>query len=78
MKAYMENDREAYHTAHDYEDQVDTLNEQMAQNHIERMAQGKCSALVGAQYIELASNSERISDHLINVGKTIGGLYPGQ
>ena len=78
MKAYMNIDRDAYWQAHDYEDQVDKLNDLMEQRHIERMAAGKCSAIVGAQYIELASNSERISDHLINVGKTIGGLYPRQ
>ena len=76
MKAYMNLDREAYWQAHDYEDQVDNLNELMETRHIERMTSGRCSAIVGAQYIELASNSERISDHLINVGKTIGGLYP--
>jgi len=76
MKAYMNNDRDAYWTAHKYEDQVDDLNDEMEQKHVERLAKGECSALVGAQYIELASNSERISDHLINVGKTIGGLYP--
>lgn len=76
MKAYMNNDREAYWMAHDYEDRVDDLNELMEQHHIQRMASGECSAVVGAQYIELSSNSERISDHLINVGKTIGGLYP--
>lgn len=76
MKAYMDIDREAYHVAHQFEDKVDELNELMAQHHIERLSQGLCSALVGAQYIELASNSERISDHLINVGKSIGGLYP--
>lgn len=76
MKAYMNTDRQAYWQAHDYEDKVDDLNDFMEQQHIQRMAAGKCSAVVGAQYIELASNSERISDHLINVGKTIGGLYP--
>lgn len=76
MKAYMNTDREAYWQAHDFEDKVDDLNDLMETRHIERMAAGKCSAVVGAQYIELASNSERISDHLINVGKTIGGLYP--
>ena len=76
MKAYMNTDREAYWQAHDYEDKVDDLNDLMETKHIERMAAGKCSAVVGAQYIELASNSERISDHLINVGKTIGNLYP--
>ncbi|MCQ2348687.1 MAG: Na/Pi cotransporter family protein [Paludibacteraceae bacterium] len=76
MKAYMDTDREAYWQAHDFEDQVDDLNDEMERLHIERMSKGQCTATVGAQYIELASNSERISDHLINVGKTIGGLYP--
>ena len=76
MKAYMNLDRDAYWQAHAYEDQVDDLNDLMEQKHIERMVGGQTSAVVGAQYIELASNSERISDHLINVGKTIGGLYP--
>jgi len=78
MQAYMNTDREAYWKAHDFEDQVDQLNEFMEQQHITRLSSGKYSALVGAQYIELASNSERISDHLINVGKTIGGIYPKQ
>jgi len=75
MKAYMEQDREAYWQGHKYEDLVDELNDEMARKHVERMTAGLCTATVGALYIELASNSERISDHLINVGKTIGGLY---
>ena len=76
MAAYMNNDKEAYWKAHEFEDKVDDLTDYMETKHIERMAAGLCSATVGAQYIELASNSERVSDHLINVGKTIGGLYP--
>lgn len=75
MKAYMDNDHDAYWRAHQFEDEVDNLTDLMEQRHIERMAAGTCTATVGAQYIELASNSERISDHLINVGKTIGGLF---
>lgn len=76
MRAYMEHDANAYWIAHDYEDQVDELTEEMENRHVTRMAAGQYSPLVGEQYIELASNSERISDHLINVGKSIGGLYP--
>lgn len=75
MAAYMNNDKDAYWQAHAYEDQVDELTDQMELRHIERMSAGQCSATVGAQYIELASNSERVSDHLINVGKTIDGIY---
>lgn len=76
MAAYMNNDKEAFWKAHAFEDKVDDLTDYMETKHIERMAAGECSATVGAQYIELASNSERVSDHLINVGKTIEGLYP--
>ncbi len=75
MKAYMDSDIDAYWQAHRYEDQVDDLCDKMSANHVERMTKGLCTPLVGAQYLELASNSERISDHLINVGKTIKGLY---
>ena len=76
MKAYMDGDIEAYWQAHRCEDQVDDLCDKMSANHVERMTKGLCTPLVGAQYLELASNCERISDHLINVGKTIRGIYP--
>ncbi len=74
MKAYMDIDVEAYNQAHNYEDKVDDLCEKMSANHVERMTKGLCTPLVGAQFLELASNSERISDHLINVGKTVKGV----
>ena len=36
-------------------------------NHIKRLNEGKCSASVGAQYLKLSSDVERIGDHLINI-----------
>lgn len=74
IKAYKEKDIVAFKKADVIEDEVDYLTEQMAQNHLERLNEGKCTPLVGAQYLELASNSERIADHFINVGKTIKDL----
>ena len=49
------------------EEQIDTLTGSMADKHIERLNAGICSANVGAQYLKLASDVERIGDHLINI-----------
>ena len=43
----------------------------MEENHIIRLYEGICTAIVGSQYMSLASNSERVADHFINVGKMI-------
>lgn len=71
MKAYMELDAEALGRAQVYEEEVDTLTDQMEASHIDRLTSNACTAAVGQQFLELASDSERISDHWINVGKTI-------
>lgn len=74
MKAYMEKDFKALDAANAHEDEVDNLTENMEKEHLRRLSDGVYSANVGAQYQELASDSERIADHLINVGKSIRNL----
>lgn len=71
MKAYMELDKPALERAMVIEDEVDGLTDQMELNHVDRLTNGRCTPLVGQQFLELASDSERISDHFINVGKTV-------
>lgn len=71
MKAYMELDTRALERAQGYEEQVDELTNKMESNHVTRLTAGQCSATTGQQFLELASDSERISDHWINVGRTI-------
>lgn len=53
--------------AKEIEDKIDKLSKKMADNHIKRLNEGKCSASVGAQYLKLSSDVERIGDHLINI-----------
>ena len=53
------------------EDEVDRITARMEENHIIRLNKGICTALVGSQYMSLASNSERIADHFINMGKMV-------
>jgi len=43
----------------------------LERNHIQRLVNGECTPQVGAEYLSLAKNAERIADHLINVGNTI-------
>ena len=71
MKAYVSKDFLALSEADKIEDQIDDLTDQMAENHIKRLADGTCTPDVGAHYLSLCSNAERIADHFINVGKTI-------
>jgi phosphate:Na+ symporter len=74
MKAYNEQDMESLRLAKAVEEQVDDLTEYMEQKRIDRLTSGEYSATVGAQYLEFASDSERIADHLLNVARTIKDL----
>ena len=71
IKAYTTKDSAAFEEADKIEDEIDKITARMEENHIVRLNEGICTAIVGSQYMSLASNSERIADHLINVGKMI-------
>lgn len=50
-----------------YEDDVDSLEEEMRDKHIERLSSGQCSASSGVVFLDIISNLERISDHAYNL-----------
>lgn len=50
-----------------YEDEVDNLEEELREKHIERLSQGSCKASAGVVFLDLISNLERISDHAYNL-----------
>lgn len=70
-KAYHDLDLNALENAYQIEDQIDKFTELMEDRHVERLVDGQCTPQVGAEYISLAQNAERVADHLINVGKSI-------
>lgn len=72
--AYHKLDLEALDRANRIEDEIDDYTEQMERNHIDRLVRGVCTPSVGAEYLSLAQNSERMADHLTNMGKTIRDL----
>ena len=53
------------------EQETDRMNEVMQQTHIQRMADGKCSAEAGALFLQLAVNMERIGDHMHNIANSV-------
>ncbi|MBR6425491.1 MAG: Na/Pi cotransporter family protein [Oscillospiraceae bacterium] len=71
MQTYIHKDKNAMENAKVYEEQVDMVTNEMAENHIQRIKDGICTPDVGAQYLSLASNSERVADHFFNVAKTV-------
>lgn len=74
MQAYRHEDLDALEQANDVEEQIDDYTKLMEDHHIERLSKHICTPVVGAQFLSLSSNLERIADHLINVGKTIRSL----
>ena len=69
--AYHDLDDNALERAHAIEEEIDDMTKLMERNHILRLIEGSCTPQVGAEYLSLAKNAERIADHLINVGNTI-------
>ena len=73
MQIYSTQDTTAFREAYVLEETIDRLTEHMSNMHIERLAKGTCTADVGALYLALTSNVERIADHFTNVAD---GLLP--
>ena len=74
MNAYQNEDFTALEEANRIEEKIDEYTRQMEEGHISRLEKGICTPSVGAQYLELSSNAERIADHMINIAKSIKSL----
>ena len=59
------------------EEVVDDIVGALKQNHLERLREGKCSIMAGAEFLNMLSDIERISDICSNIGTaTIARLKP--
>ena len=74
IDAYRNEDLVSLEKANEIEEQIDNYTKSMEEGHIARMEKGICTPSVGAQYLELSSNAERMADHMINVAKSIKSL----
>ena len=74
IEAYRNESLDALEKANVVEEEIDDYTKRMEEGHISRMEKGICTPSVGAQYLELSSNAERIADHIINLAKSIRSL----
>ena len=74
MSAYILNDSDTLAKAAAIEDSIDDFTHLMENNHIARLSAQVCTPDVGAHYLSLSSNVERIADHFMNVAKVITHL----
>lgn len=51
----------------DYERNVDQLEDELREKHIQRLSKGKCVPESGVIFLDLISNLERIADHATNI-----------
>ena len=70
-QAYSESNETALEQAYDIEENIDVVTEEMAENHVKRLNEGVCTLDVGSEFLAMTSDSERVADHLINMGKVI-------
>lgn len=71
MKTYKEDTLDYIDKVNEYEESVDRQKEEMGEHHIERMNKGECTPEVGAIYLSLASNAERVADHMTNIAYAV-------
>ena len=53
------------------ENTIDFMERQLQQNHVKRMAKGKCSPMAGILFTDLATGLERVADHATNIAFSI-------
>ena len=58
---------EAVRKVSQYEDDVDSQEEELREKHIERLSAGECNASAGVVFLDIISNLERVSDHAYNL-----------
>ncbi len=55
----------------DLENSIDNMERQLQQNHVKRMAKGKCSPMAGIVFTDLVTGLERVADHATNIAFSI-------
>ena len=53
------------------EDEIDDLERDLQQNHVDRLAQGLCTPQSGMIFSDMLSNLERVADHATNIAFSI-------
>ncbi len=71
LKALKKNDVDIATIVAKREDEIDRIEEQLRDEHIDRLTKGICITESGIIYIDILSNLERIADHAYNISKMV-------
>ena len=63
--------RDILQNLNEKETNVDGFKKRLNENHIKRLASGKCASELSAYFFSTVSGLERVADHLVNVGYSI-------
>lgn len=67
VEARRKGDMEDVRKVSQLEDEVDMLEEELREKHIDRLSAGECNPSAGVAFLDMISNLERISDHAYNL-----------
>jgi phosphate:Na+ symporter len=70
-KALEANDQALAKRALKREENINRLQIELKQNHVERLNEGTCNLISGLIFIDFVDNAEKIGDHLANVAESI-------
>lgn len=68
---FREPTQERYTVIYKLEEQVDDMVESMRNTNIKRLSKGKCEATQGLYFSEILVDLERVSDHCLNIAKSV-------
>ncbi len=71
LKALKKSDMDIATIVAKREDEIDRIEEQLRDEHIDRLCKGVCNPESGIIYIDILSNLERIADHAYNISKMV-------
>ena len=71
LKSLETKDKNLAKQVFDIEDEVDSMEKSFKANHRKRLNENKCSVDSGVIYLDLLTNLERISDHVLNIAQRV-------
>ncbi|MBO4903431.1 MAG: Na/Pi cotransporter family protein [Lachnospiraceae bacterium] len=67
IEMFVNNDETHLHDVQNLEEAIDEKEREIQQAHVERMANGTCSAEAGMIFSDIISGLERVADHAVNI-----------
>ena len=71
LDMFSNNNQEHMQEILDLEDEVDEMERQLQQEHVDRLTRNECTPAAGMVYSDIISGLERVSDHATNIAFSI-------